>query len=200
MSAHAVAYDYESGPPIERGRLGVWLFIVGEVMFFAGLFSAWLVLRAGARDWPAAPRVDLNLGIAFTVVLLLASVAAGAATRAARRGAGDSAGGGRLTRWLFVAAALGAAFLGGQAYEYAHLLREGIAPRTDVAWGMFFLITAAHGTHVLVGVVWNLVLAWRAWRGRLPRWRARHVEYGALYQHFVDVVWLGVFAALYLVG
>ncbi|MEZ6014299.1 MAG: hypothetical protein R3F49_04245 [Planctomycetota bacterium] len=46
----------------------------------------------------------------------------------------------------------------------------------------------------------ELVLAWRAWRGRLPRWRARHVEYGALYQHFVDVVWLGVFAALYLVG
>jgi cytochrome c oxidase subunit 3 len=195
MSAHAVAFDHESGPPIEHGRLGVWLFIAGEAMFFAGLFSAWLVLRAGAPDWPAAPRVELGLGIAFTAVLALASLTAGAAARAARHG--DTA---RLVRWLGLTALMGAVFLGGQAYEYAHLFQMGIAPRTDVAWGMFFVITGAHGAHVLVGVLWNLVLTWRAWRGQVPRWRARYVEYAALYQHFVDVVWLGVFSALYLVG
>jgi heme/copper-type cytochrome/quinol oxidase subunit 3 len=195
MSAHAVAYDHESGPPIERGRLGVWLFIAGEAMFFVGLFAAWLVLRGGAPDWPAAPRVELGLGIGFTVVLALASLAAAAAARAARRG--DN---GRLVRWLASTALLGALFLGGQAYEYVHLFERGIAPRTDVAWGMFFVITGAHGAHVLVGALWNLALSWRAWRGHVPRWRARHVEYAALYQHFVDVVWLGVFSALYIVG
>jgi cytochrome c oxidase subunit 3 len=195
MSAHAYAYEHESGPPIEHGRLGVWLFIAGETMFFAGLFAAWLVLRGGAPDWPVAPRVELWLGLVFTAVLGLASLAAGAAARAARRG--DTA---RLVRWLGVTALMGAVFLGGQAYEYSHLFRQGIAPRTDVAWGMFFVITGAHGAHVLVGALWNLALTWRAWRGHVPRWRARYVEYAAAYQHFVDAVWLGVFTALYVVG
>lgn len=195
MSAPSVAFDYESGPALEPGRLGVWLFVVGEAMFFVGLFSAWFVLRSGASDWPAAPRVGLPLGIGFTVTLLSASVAAGAGARAARRG--DAR---RCARWLALTALSGVLFLGGQAYEYSHLFGQGIAPRTDVAWGLFFVITGAHGLHVLVGVVWTLCLALLARRGRVPRWRARIVEYGALYQHFVDVVWLGVFTAFYVIA
>jgi len=195
MSAHAVAYDYESGPAIERGRLGVWLFVGSELMFFAGLFSAWFVLRAGAADWPAEPRVSLGLGLGFTAVLALASLAAAAAVRAARRGAR-----GATARWLFFTGLLGLGFLGGQVYEYQHLLAAGSWPRTDVAWGLFYALTAAHGLHVAVGVLWNFGLWVQAWRGRIPAWRARRVEYAAFYQHFVDVVWLGVFTALYVVG
>ena len=171
MSAHAVAFDHESGPPIERGRLGVWLFIAGEAMFFAGLFAAWLVLRAGAPDWPAEPRVGLGLGIAFTVVLALASITAGAAARAARRGDRP-----RLVRWLGVTALLGAVFLACQAYEYAHLFAQSIAPRTDVAWGMFFALTGAHGAHVLVGALWNLVLCVRARLGLVFHERYMTIE------------------------
>jgi heme/copper-type cytochrome/quinol oxidase subunit 3 len=195
LSHGAVAFEYESGPPIEHGRLGIWLFVGSEAMFFAGLFSAWFVLRAGDPAWPTEPRVDLGIGIGASVLLALASLSAGAAVRSARRGAAP-----RVARWSGLAALAGALFLGVQAFEYRHLADAGIVPRTDVAAGMFFAITGAHGLHVLVGVVWQAVLAARAARGRVPQHRARHVEYGALYQHFVDVVWLGVLVALYVIG
>jgi len=195
LSSEGLVLEYESGAAIEPGRLGIWLFLASECLFFAGLGSAWWVLRAGDSTWPEASRLDLRIGLAFTALLLCASFSAGAAVRAARQGARA-----RLVSWTLVTAHFGVLFLAGQAWEYNHLFAAGIAPRTDLAWGFFFVLTGAHGVHVLVGVLWSLGLAVQARRGALPPWRARYVEYGALYQHFVDVVWLALFGALYLLG
>ncbi len=157
--------------------MGMTLFVSSEVMFFGGLFAAYFMLRGTHGEWPPPGSVDTSLVLPglLTVCLLASSLT----VHAGRPGP---------------TIALGALFLAGQAYEYAQLSAEGIAASTDVFATLFFTITGFHGLHVAAGVVMLVTVFLR--RDRYSEGPAEAVAY---YWHFVDVVWLAVFATLYLI-
>lgn len=192
MTTAETTFQYDSGPPVESGRLATWLFLAAESLFFGGLLSAWLVLRGQAGEaWSQGLHPSLVVGLVMTVLLVGASVVGHGAVSA--RGRGESA-----TRRLLLAALLVTAFLGAQALEYRHLHHEGVSPSTSLRWGAFYALTLAHGFHVLVGLVWLLwLVATGAGRASGSTGRSA-LEYGVLYLHFVDAVWFVLLGLLYV--
>lgn len=181
------AAPHESGPPIESERLGLWLFLGSETLLFGALIGAWLFLRVGSRDFPGPEgHLERLLVAGNTLLLVASSFTLARAVRSQRRGA--------RARWLAATLLLGAAFLGLQLHEYAGLFAQGLAPRTNLYWSGFFVLTGVHGAHVLAGLV---ALAWfgtRALHGR----GGLGLELAAAYWHFVDLVWIVLFTLLYL--
>ncbi len=172
------------------GKIGMWMFLATDAMGFAGLLIAYGVLRVHADQWPdAAERLAVLEAALMTAALVTSSFTMTLAVRAARAGRE----GARAT-WLATTVLLGAAFLGGQAFEYLHLV-AGPRPmvlRTDVFAGTFYALTGYHGLHVLAGVV---ILAGLLVAGR---GHARGLEVAAIFWHFVDLAWIPIFSFVYL--
>jgi cytochrome c oxidase subunit III len=170
------------------GAAGMWTFLATDAMGFGGLLIAYGVLRvrAGVDTWPD-PRARLALApaAAMTFALLLSSLTMTLATRAPTVG--------RRRGWVLATRALGVAFLGGGAFEYAHLL--GGAPAmgltADLFASTFYVVTGFHALHVLAGVV-AVSFMLRAKIG------AQAMETTALYWHFVDAAWMPIFSIIYL--
>jgi len=100
--------------------------------------------------------------------------------------------------WLFATAGLGCIFLGGQAYEFTKFFREGVTLQHNLFGQTFYTLVGFHGLHVLLGVIWLLTLAFASFKGMVPKKRALAVEFGGLYWHFVDIVWIIIFSLVYL--
>jgi heme/copper-type cytochrome/quinol oxidase subunit 3 len=183
-----IAPAWDSGPPVETARFGTWVFLASEAFFFGGLLAAYLVLRSGARAWDEP--LSTGLGVLMTALLLGSSFVASAGVRALRRGQRA-----RGANALLGAGLLAAAFLGLQAWEWRELLPAGFTPRGSLAGASFYVLTGAHGLHVLGGVAW---LFGSALALRRAGSSTLHAELAALYQHFVDFVWTVLFAVLYL--
>jgi heme/copper-type cytochrome/quinol oxidase subunit 3 len=176
--------------PHRAVRTGVLLFLATEVMFFAGLVSAAIVLRAADPGWRAASeRLEIGPAVAGTVLLLASSLVVALAARRARR-AGAA---GPLRAGLVVAALLGAAFLALQAFEYRALLAEGVDWRSGVFGSTFWTLTAVHGLHVLAGVAWLALVALAR-----PGTIVERAELAGWYWHLVDGVWLVLFTLFHL--
>ena len=169
--------------------LGMILFIASEVMFFGGLFAAYLSIRSGAGAWPpvGTPAPGLLVPSIATAVLVTSSIVL-------HRAAGSS--GATRSRGLTLTIGLGALFLALQAYEWWELGREGLAMSTDGFGTMFLTVTGAHGLHVLGGLVMLTTMLRRVSAGR-PR-AGTGVEAATYYWHFVDVVWIAVYVVVYL--
>jgi len=176
------AADHESGPPVESARFGLWLFLGSEALLFAGLIGSYLFLRTGSRAFPSPGEALDRLFVGFNTLLLVASSIT--ATRAVKAGPQ-----GTRLRWLGATLLLGGVFLALQLREYAGLWAQGILPRTNLYWSCFFVLTGVHGLHVLAGLV---ALGWTGSRSKLS------LELASLYWHFVDGVWILLFALLYL--
>ena len=147
---HHPIYDYDSGPPVERGKFAIWLFLATEVMFFTGLIGAYVVLRSGASSWPnPADRLAVGITAINTFVLIASSWLMVRALFAAKRG--DRGG---LLRWLAATIVVGSLFVGIQVYEYFELVKHGSLPEVDIFWSTFYLMTGLHGSHVVAGVIW----------------------------------------------
>lgn len=191
---HHPIYDYDSGPPVERGKFAIWLFLATEVMFFSGLIGAYIVLRSAAASWPD-PQVRLAVDItAFnTFLLITSSWTMVKAVFAAKRG--DK---GKLLSWLALTILIGSGFVGIQVYEYIELIHEGALPRVDIFWSTFYAMTGFHGTHVVVGVIWLIYVWFGALRGKYTAKNNLGVELAGLYWHFVDLVWVLLFTIVYL--
>ena len=176
---------------ISASALGMILFISSEVMFFAALFGAYFTVRGRAEQWPAGgAEVELLLPAVATAVLVLSSLTIHRADAAAA--AGDSA---RTTRWLTVTTGLGLAFLGSQAYEYSRL-GFGLA---DHSYGtLFYSLTGFHALHVAAGLALIALVLIKNARGHISRDQHGPVKAASYYWHFVDVVWVVLFATLYL--
>ncbi len=173
------------------GRLGMWVFLFSDAMMFAALISTYAMLRALAAPWPGAQgRLNLPLTGVFTFVLICSSVTMVLSLEGARHGRKDLA-----RRFLLLTMLGGAGFLGFQAYEWQHFLAHGVGPRTDLFYACFFALTGFHGFHVLTGLG---VLGWLATRDPGSEDYAHLVECGALYWHFVDLVWVILFTGIYL--
>ena len=191
---HHPVYDYDSGPPVERGKFAIWLFLATEVMFFTGLIGAYIILRAGSNSWPnPAERLAVDLTAFNTFVLITSSWMMVKSLFAAE--AGDKAG---LLKWLGFTIIGGTFFVGIQVYEYIELYNHGALPNTDIFWSTFYVTTGFHGFHVVVGVIW-LMCAWvAAFRGKYTPQNYLGLELAGLYWHFVDLVWVLLFTIIYL--
>jgi len=183
--------DRSHGAPSALG-VGVVVWLASELMFFAGLFATWFTLRSSAETWPPA---DVDLDVArtavATVVLVVSSGTMHLAVGAAHRG--DRA---LAVRWLALTATLGAVFLANTVAEWA---AADFAIDSHAYGSIFYLLTGFHGLHVLGGILFMGAIAGAvAGRSRAPA--GPTVEVCAAYWHFVDVVWLAVFATVYLLG
>ena len=191
---HHPVYDYDSGPPVERGKFAIWLFLATEVMFFSGLIGAYIVLRSASANWPN-PEERLAVGItAFnTFVLITSSWLMVKSLFAAQKG--DKKG---ILFWLGLTILGGSLFVGIQAYEYTELVHHGWLPNSDIFFSTFYITTGFHGCHVVVGVIW-LIAAWfKALRGGYHPRNYLGLELAGLYWHFVDLVWVLLFTIIYL--
>ena len=181
----------EAGMP--TALLGMVLFIASEVMFFGGLFSAYFYSRAsvGAEEWvpPSGHDLELFLPLILTVILVASSVTMQLGVWAIRRG-----NRGALTVWTAVTLVLGVLFLMGQLYDYSQLgftIADGLYGTT------FYTLTGFHGAHVFGGTVGLAILLARSLQGQFSGQHHVAVEAISIYWHFVDVVWIALFAMLY---
>lgn len=189
---------------LSNGMLGFILFLASEVMFFGGLFAAYFIARADAREWPPvyllteeqiAAGVELELHVALpavaTAILILSSVVIQWAEFQIKKG--NQSG---LIWGLFIALAMGIVFLAMQMYDYEQL-HFGAG---DTIYGTtFYVLTGFHGAHVLGGAVFIFVVLMRALGGQFSAQRHEAVSACSMYWHFVDVVWIALFSILYIV-
>lgn len=191
---HHPIYDYDSGPPVNRGKFAIWLFLATEIMFFTGLIGTYIVLRMGAATWPdPADRLAVDITALNTFFLIVSSATMVKAVERAMLG--DNPG---LIKWLALTVLIGSIFVGIQAYEYTVLIKDGNLPDVDIFWSTFYAMTGFHGIHVAVGVIWNLCILIAAIFRKIPQEKYMKVELAGLYWHFVDLVWVLLFTIVYL--
>ena len=193
----------------EAATLGMWLFLATEILFFGVLFASYAVCRVLFPEGFAAAsrRTDLLLGSIETAVLLVSSTLIALGVRALKMNERRAA-----VSLLVGTGALGITFLAMHAVEYYHEYREHLIPGIDFAQSglqaratelffcLYYFITGFHSLHVLIGALLILVLALRVARGAFGPHRYTTLELTALYWHLVDIVWIFVYPAIYLVG
>ena len=182
-------------PVLDNARLATMFLIAAETMLFAGMISAFIVLRIGAAVWPPPlqPRLPVALTGANTLVLLASSLAMAAAVRALRGGAVPLA----ITR-LKSAAALGALFLSVQGYEWVRLIGFGLTVSSGAFGGTFYTLIGAHGLHVVGALAWLGLALIRLRAGRIHPARPAGLRACAMYWHFVVGLWPVLYVAVYL--
>lgn len=180
---------------IPSNKLGMWLFLASEVMFFTGLIAAYIVLRMGHPAWPGpAGHLSVPIGTVNTFVLIGSSMTMVMAYAMLQR---DQQAAARL--YLGLTILLGTAFLGIKAYEYSEKFHHQLFPHTNVFWSCYFTLTGFHALHVLGGIIANAWFFFRALQGRLRASNSYLIELAGLYWHFVDIVWIFLFPLLYLI-
>lgn len=182
-------------PLLDNVRLAMLFLICGEVMFFGGLVSAFLVLRVTAAQWPPPlqPRLPVGVTGVNTLVLIASSVAMVAASRALARHDTRT-----LVRRLLQAGALGAAFLVVQGYEWVRLVDYGLTVWSGAYGTTFYTLIGTHAAHVVAALAWVAVTAWLAARGRFADGRTGAMRACAIYWHFVVALWPVLYVAVYL--
>lgn len=205
----AVAHHFESlEQQKESAALGMWAFLVTEVMFFGGMFTAYAVYRwRYAAAWKeGSATLDVWLGGLNTAILIGSSLTVVLAIACAQRG--NSRG---IVRWLLATIALGLAFLVVKGFEYSHKIHDHLVPgrhftnrfeheETELFFGLYFAMTGMHAVHMILGIGLFLVLVGKARRGRFTPENHTWLESCGLYWHFVDIVWIFLFPLLYLLG
>jgi cytochrome c oxidase subunit 3 len=194
----------------EASTLGMWVFLVTEILFFGGLFAAYMVYRAWYPDAFAAAshHLDVTLGTINTVVLIASSLTMALAVHAAQTGKRQS-----VMIFLLLTMALGATFLGIKGVEYAHKFEDGHVPgpafhfepveyfrHAQVFLSLYFVMTGLHALHMVIGIGIMLWMLYWAWNGTITPEYASPIEISGLYWHFVDIVWIFLFPLLYLIG
>jgi cytochrome c oxidase subunit 3 len=193
----------------EAATLGMWAFLVTEILFFGGLFLCYVVYRASYPEAFASGshHLDVFLGTVNTAVLIGSSLTMALAVHAAQLGHRKE-----LVLFLLGTIVLGSVFLGIKGIEYAHKFEEHLLPgpffqfdgphaqHVQIFFSLYFAMTGLHAAHMVIGVGILLVLTIMAWRGRFSAVYYAPIEITGLYWHFVDIVWIFLFPLLYLIG
>lgn len=181
---------------IEKNVLGMALFLLNEIVFFALLIIAFINYQANRVNNPG-PANSLHPGTTaiYTVFLLASSGTIFLADRALERK--NNTG---VSLWLAVTILFGGIFLVGQGIEYFDLLSNHISPATNLFGTTFFSLTGFHGLHVFVGLVMLIILAGFAFAGEFKSGKSSALGAISLYWHFVDVVWIFIFSLIYIWG
>ena len=200
----------DMGQQAEASTLGMWVFLVTEILFFGGLFMCYLVYRWKSPSGFQEASFELNRvwGATNTAVLIISSLTMALAVRAAQTSAK------RATQVFFLGLTmfLGLVFLGIKAIEYTdkfvhhhvpgpHFHWDGQYPKpAEQFYSLYFAMTGLHAVHMIVGVGIMAVITWMAWRETFDEDYYTPVEVAGLYWHFVDIVWIFLFPLLYLIG
>ena len=182
---------------VENGTLlGFWLYLMSDCLIFAVLFAVYAVLgRSYAAGPSGADLFDLPLVAINTSMLLFSSITYGFAMLEMQKN--------RLRPmlvWLGITGLFGLAFLGLELYEFAHLIHEGAGPQRSAFLSAFFTLVGTHGLHVTFGIIWLVTLMVQVGRGGLIPENKRRLLCLSMFWHFLDVVWIGVFTFVYLMG
>ncbi|MCX7016648.1 MAG: heme-copper oxidase subunit III [Candidatus Sumerlaeota bacterium] len=180
----------------EMALLGMKVFLISLSILFTASLAGYLAVRARAAQWPPAGAPPLPKGLwASTIILLLSSGAMQRALAEAR-----NAGSSHLRAWLATTLALGAAFLVSQVWNWRVLIAQQMTMRSSLYALTFYCLTALHGLHVIGGLVGLSLVLSRAFRGLYSPAFHLGVRLMAIYWHFLDVVWLVLFAAMFLMA
>ena len=189
-------YDSGGHHPENGTLLGFWLYLMSDCLVFASLFAAYGVL---GRNYAAGPSgadlFELPLVAVNTSLLLLSSITYGFAViemQRKRQGA--------TLAWLALTGLLGAGFVGIELHEFANLVHEGNGPQRSAFLSSFFTLVGTHGLHVTFGIVWLLTLMVQVARHGLIAANRRRLMCLSMFWHFLDVIWIGVFTFVYLIG
>ena len=176
--------------------LGFWLYLMSDCLIFAMLFAAFGVLGGAYAAGPAPKDLfDLPLVALNTAMLLFSSITYGFAMLASYGGKTRQTLG-----WLAVTGLFGLAFLSIELYEFAHLIHEGATPQRSAFLSAFFILVGTHGLHVFFGIVWLATLMVQVAQRGLVAANRRRLMCLSMFWHFLDVVWIGVFTIVYLLG
>ena len=200
---------YSMEQQLEASTLGMWLFLVTEVMFFGGMFLAYIVYRILYPEaWIlGSNHLNVTMGALNTAVLICSSLSMALAVRAAQ----TSNRGGQIVN-LILTIIFGSIFLIVKYFEYAEKFEHHLVPgrhfdmtlpqanQQQLFFSIYFMLTGVHAIHMVVGIVLMLVILTMSWRGRFSADYYTPVEMSGLYWHFVDIVWIFLFPLLYLLG
>ena len=179
--------------------VGTIIWLSSELMFFAALFAMYFSIRAtpiGQAEWAEhTPELNLPYALTFTIILVLSSITCQIGVFAAERGDVHS-----LRRWFALTFVMGLVFVLGQANEYRNLVtHEGVKVNADGFGSMFYLTTGFHGLHVTGGLIAFIFYMIRTTMGRFTPAQATAAIVVSYYWHFVDIVWIALFAVIYFV-
>ena len=188
----------ERGPAPKRIIVGYgfWIFLLSDFIMFAAFFAAYAVLVGEIAGGPTGRELfDLPFVLRETMLLLLSSFTCGMATIAVAK---------RDMLWFQLTMAatgvLGAAFLGMELWEFAHLIGENAGPDRSAFLSAFFALVGLHGVHVLAGLLWLATMMAQVWAKGFREDVERRIMCWALFWHALDIIWVAVFTVVYLFG
>lgn len=188
--------DEHAHPEGSSTMLGFWIYLMSDCLIFAVLFAIYGVLGGSYAAGPAPKDLfDLPLAAINTAMLLLSSLTFGLAMLEMVKG--NVRG---TLAWLAVTGLFGLAFLGIELYEFAHLIHVGATPQRSAFLSAFFTLVGTHGLHVAFGTVWLVTLMAQVRRHGLIEANKRRLMCLSMFWHFLDVIWIGVFTFVYLMG
>lgn len=188
--------DEHPHPEGHSTMLGFWIYLMSDCLIFAILFACYAVLGGNYAAGPGPKDLfELELVAINTAMLLLSSITYGVAMVMMQRG---SLRGTQI--WLAITGLFGAAFIGIELYEFAHLLHIGAGPQRSAFLSAFFTLVGTHGLHVTFGLIWLVTLIIQLNRHGLIAANQRRVACLSMFWHFLDVIWIGVFTFVYLMG
>ena len=190
-------YHLAHEPHPENGTsLGFWLYLMSDCLIFAALFATYGVLGRSYAGGPGGAELfDLGLVALNTAFLLLSSITFGFAMLQKQK---KNVGGTQL--WLGITGLLGLAFLIVELYEFYHLIHNGHTPQSSAFLSAFFTLVGTHGLHVTFGLIWLVTLMIQISKHGLIEANVRRINCLSMFWHFLDVVWIGVFTFVYLMG
>jgi cytochrome o ubiquinol oxidase subunit III len=188
--------DEHEHPEGASTMLGFWIYLMSDCLIFAVLFATYGVLGGNYAAGPAPKDLfELPLVALNTSMLLMSSITYGFAMLTMDKGQV------RATQiWLAVTGLFGLAFIGIELYEFAHLIHDGATPQRSAFLSSFFTLVGTHGLHVTCGLIWLVTLMIQVSQRGLIEANRRRLMCLSLFWHFLDVVWIGVFTFVYLMG
>jgi cytochrome o ubiquinol oxidase subunit 3 len=181
----------------ENGTLlGFWMYLMSDCLVFASLFAAYAVLGRNYAGGPTGAELfDLPLVAVNTTLLLLSSITYGFAMLEMQKGKMKL-----VLAWLAITGLFGAGFLGIELYEFHHMILEGAGPQRSAFLTSFFSLVGTHGLHVTFGIIWLVTLMFQLNKHGLTHENKRRLMCLSMFWHFLDVIWIGVFTFVYLMG
>ena len=195
-AADAMAVTPQDAQKYEEKEFGFWLYLMSDAIIFACLFATYLVMVGNAAGGPTGKELfSLERAAAETALLLFSSTTFGVAAVALSQG--DRS---KVLLWLAITFALGAGFIFLEFGEFAGMIAEGAGSDRSGFLSAFFTLVGTHGLHVTFGIIWLVTLMVQVHKHGLIAENRRRLMCLSMFWHFLDVIWIGVFSFVYLMG